>query len=70
MIDRLLDGTTGDLPRIDANRIGMSGHSFGGWTTLAVTASDRRIRAALPLAPVGGSSHMPVEPLRQSLSFE
>jgi predicted dienelactone hydrolase len=71
LIDRMLDGSGGDAAAaIDAERIGMTGHSFGGWTTLAMTASDRRIRAALPLAPAGGSSHMPVEPLRQSLSFD
>ncbi|MDG2026929.1 MAG: hypothetical protein P8J50_07450 [Acidimicrobiales bacterium] len=34
--------------------VGMSGHSFGGWTTLATTAADQRIRATLPLAPAGG----------------
>ncbi|MDW3219520.1 MAG: alpha/beta hydrolase [Acidimicrobiales bacterium] len=33
---------------------GITGHSFGGWTTLATTAADPRIRAALPLAPAGG----------------
>ncbi len=71
MLDSLISGQAGDIAdAVDANRIGMSGHSFGGWTTLAVTACDRRIRAALPLAPAGGSSHMPVEPLRQSLSFD
>jgi len=53
-----------------ARGIGMTGHSFGGWTTLAYTARDRRVRAALPLAPAGGKTHMPAEPLRQSLNFE
>ncbi len=70
-IDRLLDGVASDLrPLIDAERIGMMGHSFGGWTTLVVTARDRRIRAAVPLAPAGGSSWMPVEALRSALDFE
>lgn len=35
---------------IDASRIGMSGHSFGGLTTYLVEAADPRIRVALPLA--------------------
>lgn len=71
MIDRMLDGGVDTLPaRADPDCIGMSGHSFGGWTTLAVTGSDRRIRAALPLAPAGGSSPLPIAPLRQSLRFE
>lgn len=34
--------------------VGMIGHSLGGWTTLRVARDDRRIRAALPLAPAGG----------------
>ena len=70
VIDRLLDGTAGDVAAlVDAERIGMAGHSFGGWTTLATTHADRRIRAALPLAPAGGETHMPAEPLRRALDF-
>jgi hypothetical protein len=41
VIDRLLAGLEG-LPELDADRIGMSGHSFGGWTTLMVAGRDRR----------------------------
>jgi dienelactone hydrolase len=54
VIDRMLAGDA-DLP-IDAERVGVSGHSFGGWTTLASVGTDERIRAALPLAPAGGQS--------------
>jgi dienelactone hydrolase len=71
IIDRALDGTAGGLkPIIDADRLGMTGHSFGGWTTLAVVASEPRIKAALPLAPAGGSSPLPSEPLKQALTFK
>src|SRR5262249_6011106 len=64
LLDRLLDGLAGDLGRlVDRDRIGMSGHSFGGWTTLVVTAQDRRIRAALPLAPAGGALPEPMPPV-------
>lgn len=71
IIDRALDGAAGGLaPMIDADRIGMTGHSFGGWTTLAVIDSEPRIRAALALAPAGGSSPLPAEPLKQALTFE
>jgi dienelactone hydrolase len=71
MIDRTLDGTAGNLASlVDADRVGMTGHSFGGWTTLAVTACEPRIGAALPLAPAGGSSPLPAELLRRSLTFE
>src|SRR5262249_57638980 len=37
--------------RRSGRRIGMTGHSFGGQTTLRVALVDRRIRAALALAP-------------------
>ena len=47
----------------------MAGHSFGGWTTLQTTRADRRIRAALPLAPAGGATHMPAQPLCDALDF-
>jgi predicted dienelactone hydrolase len=70
-IDHLLGDVAGDLGTlIDGDRIGMMGHSFGGWTTLVVTARDRRIRAALPLAPAGGATWMPVEALQAGLDFE
>lgn len=39
---------------IDANRVGMSGHSFGGFTTLALAGgatADPRMKAFMPLAP-------------------
>ena len=36
---------------IDATRIGMSGHSFGGQTTLRVCAADDRVIVGLALAP-------------------
>lgn len=54
VLDRMLAGD-GPVP-IDAARVGMSGHSFGGWTTLMTAGKDERIRAALPLAPAGGRS--------------
>jgi len=57
-------------PLADLDRIGMSGHSFGGWTTLAYTGRDPRVRAALPLAPAGGRTHMPAEPLRAALDLD
>jgi predicted dienelactone hydrolase len=51
-LDALLAGELAEL--LDAGRVGMTGHSFGGWTAIATTARDRRIRAAVPLAPAGG----------------
>jgi len=56
VIDQMLAGA-GGIP-VDAERIGITGHSFGGWTTLQTAGKDARIRAALPLAPAGGESPM------------
>lgn len=53
-IDMMLAGEMG--ARIAPDRIGICGHSFGGWTALAATGRDRRIKAALPLAPAGGKT--------------
>ncbi len=44
---------------VHPKRIGISGHSFGGQTTLRVAAADRRIRAALALAPASPPSDLP-----------
>ncbi len=39
---------------VDQNQIGIVGHSFGGWTALAVTEVEQRIRAVVALAPGAG----------------
>jgi predicted dienelactone hydrolase len=65
MLDRVLDGDLAEV--IDVGRIGMAGHSFGGWTTLVTSTRDQRIRAAVPLAPAGGDSPLPAELLSTAL---
>lgn len=68
VIDQMLNGAAG--VDVIADQIGMSGHSFGGWTTLKVLETDDRIRAALPLAPAGGHrSADPDNPLAHGLQF-
>ena len=47
----------------------MTGHSFGGWTTLMAVARDTRIRAALPLAPAGGRAAVSPDLLRGTPDF-
>lgn len=37
--------------RLDGDRLGVAGHSFGGMTTVFAGSTDRRVRALLPLAP-------------------
>jgi predicted dienelactone hydrolase len=69
LIDAVLDGAGDVAAHIDAERIGMAGHSFGGWTTLVTTARDRRIRAALPLAPAGGATHLDATALADAMDL-
>jgi dienelactone hydrolase len=66
LLDFLLGGGT-DL-RLDPGRIGLVGHSFGGWTVLATPEVDRRVRAIVALAP-GGSANPRPGILRVTLTF-
>lgn len=45
--------------KLDPQRVAIVGHSFGGWTALAVTEAERRIRAVVALAPGGSSQPRP-----------
>lgn len=40
-----------ELPRLDPKRLGLLGHSFGGWTALKVPTLESRVRAVCSLAP-------------------
>lgn len=44
---------------LDDSRIGIVGHSFGGWTALATPEVEPRIRAVVALAPGGTSNPRP-----------
>lgn len=44
---------------LDPGRIGIVGHSFGGWTALALPDVDERIQAVVALAPGGASNPKP-----------
>ncbi len=60
LIDHLLDHPAYDQEiQVDPSRIGIVGHSFGGWTALAATEADRRIQAVAALAPAGSSQAKP-----------
>ena len=50
---------------LDPSRIGMSGHSFGGFTTFLVVAQDSRFKVAVPMAPAtpGGNASFDVPSL-------
>lgn len=38
---------------VDTDNAGIAGHSFGGFTCFAAAALDKRIRALVPMSPVG-----------------
>jgi predicted dienelactone hydrolase len=57
--------------RLDATRIGIVGHSFGGWTALAAPDMEQRIRAVVALAPGGSSSPKPgILPLKLNFAWD
>jgi predicted dienelactone hydrolase len=68
LLDYLLNGGWDSKIRLDASRIGIVGHSFGGWTALAAPDTEPRIRAIVALAP-GGSSQPKPGILRVKLNF-
>ena len=45
--------------RVDAGRIGIVGHSFGGWTALEAPRFETRIRSVVALAPGGSTTRRP-----------
>lgn len=67
----VLDELTRGVPglAVDDQRIGVSGHSFGGWTTLMVAGREPRVAAALPLAPAGGATPLGGSLLHDALDF-
>jgi dienelactone hydrolase len=67
LLDRLLGGAP-DPADLDPARIGIVGHSFGGWTALAVPDVEERVRAVVALAPAGGARPKPGM-LRAELGF-
>ncbi len=53
-----------------ASGVAVTGHSFGGWTSLVVAGRDPRVRAVLPMAPAGGAGPLWSLSLERELSFE
>lgn len=70
LLDYLLQNGAGEPAiTLDADRIGVAGHSFGGWTVLAVTEVEPRVCAVVSLAPGGALQPRPgILPLK--LSFD
>jgi len=60
LIDHLLNDMAPDLGiNLEPARLGIVGHSFGGWTVLATPDDEPRIRAVVALAPGGASQTRP-----------
>jgi dienelactone hydrolase len=57
LLDHLLAGQAG--LELDPDRVGLAGHSFGGWTVLAVPEVEPRVRSVVALAPGGGGKPKP-----------
>jgi predicted dienelactone hydrolase len=70
LLDYLLRGDAALAAEVtlDAARIGLVGHSFGGWTALATPERDDRIRSVVALAP-GGSANPPPNIIPATLTF-
>ena len=67
LLDHLLAG--GADIEIDASRIALVGHSFGGWTVLATPEVELRVRSVVAMAP-GGSSNPKSGILPLKLTFD
>jgi len=60
LLDHLLSRTAWHSDAVlDFARVGIVGHSFGGWTALAAPDVERRIQAIVALAPAGSSRRKP-----------
>ena len=58
LLDRILNEGPRDV-EVDAAKIGIVGHSLGGWTALAAPEVESRIRAVVAIAPGGASNPRP-----------
>jgi dienelactone hydrolase len=69
-VDYLLRAAGDWESKIDPARIGIVGHSFGGWTALASVDVEEHLRAVVALAPGGASRRKPgILPLELSFAW-
>jgi dienelactone hydrolase len=66
LLDHLM--TSGLCGAVDRDRVGVVGHSLGGWTALAVAQADERLHSVVALAPGGAARPRPGVP-RLPLEF-
>jgi predicted dienelactone hydrolase len=72
LLERLLEAPPFDPDiALEANRVGIAGHSAGGWTALATPDHESRVRAVVALAPGGASNPRPgILPLKLSFDWK
>lgn len=71
LLDHLLSAAWVSETNLDPAQVGIVGHSFGGWTALAATADERRIRAVVALAPAGSSQPKPgIAPVKLTFKWD
>ena len=64
VLDTLIKGADAEIaPLVDADRVGVCGVSFGGWTSLALNSIDSRPRAIFPIVPAWGPGPLKTEQL-------
>lgn len=60
LLDEMVARAPHDLTdRIDGQRVGLIGWSFGGWAVLATLEADERVGALVALSPAGNSNPLP-----------
>ncbi|HVS05261.1 MAG TPA: dienelactone hydrolase family protein [Candidatus Dormibacteraeota bacterium] len=70
LLDHLLGETDTGIV-LDASRIGLVGHSFGGWTVLATAEVEPRVKGVVAMVPGGSSRPRPgILPLTLTFSWD
>ena len=71
LLDHLLGGFGPADIAFDGGRIGLVGHSFGGWTVLATAEVEPRVRAVVAMSPGGSAQPRPgILPLTLAFAWD
>ncbi|MET0342203.1 MAG: alpha/beta hydrolase [Polyangiales bacterium] len=70
VLDALADGTLQTPVEVDLACVAVSGHSFGGFTALALASLDPRVVCAVALAPAGGEGPLAHAALTAALPLD
>jgi pimeloyl-ACP methyl ester carboxylesterase len=71
LVDELAAGRPEPFAQnVQRERVGLAGHSFGGWTALATTARAARVAVSFTMCSAGGPDHRAGERLLKEIDFE